>query len=239
MMLTLPPRAVSESPSPPARGFRRCAHSPAATLVYPTPSSIKRLFETPVPGGGAAAGGNGGAENGALDGSPTRHRPGAIAGCTPRAVTASPPCAANCAQSRLSATSPLDGRKVIMQEYVRNTRRCADIRVVWRLPTPEPTPTGRERTTIMLSHTYSYEECLHNSLKVAWKEEDAADTWWIQMTKSHFRMPGTAGIQRQSRHRSLSRKRRNAKPGVRWCNRSRLFRCAGSAGPAAVSSLIE
>jgi hypothetical protein len=24
----------------------------------------------------------------------------------------------------------------------------------------------------MLSHTYSYEECLHNSLKVAWKEED-------------------------------------------------------------------
>ena len=24
----------------------------------------------------------------------------------------------------------------------------------------------------MLSHTYSYDECLHNSLKVAWKEED-------------------------------------------------------------------
>jgi len=28
------------------------------------------------------------------------------------------------------------------------------------------------REDVMLTHTYSYEETLHNSLKVAWKEED-------------------------------------------------------------------
>jgi hypothetical protein len=39
------------------------------------------------------------------------------------------------------------------------------------LPTTRPPP-GRERRRIMLSHTYSYEQCLQNSLKVAWKEED-------------------------------------------------------------------
>jgi hypothetical protein len=41
-------------------------------------------------------------------------------------------------------------------------------------PTPSQRPRrrGRERTAIMLTHTFSYEECLHTSLRVAWKEED-------------------------------------------------------------------
>ena len=42
---------------------------------------------------------------------------------------------------------------------------------VWHKACPSAGTTITEEDA-MLSHNYSYEECLHNSLKVAWKEED-------------------------------------------------------------------
>jgi hypothetical protein len=48
----------------------------------------------------------------------------------------------------------------------------------------------------MLSHTYSYEECLHNSLKVAWKEEDVLRNRDFDYSKRFLpdRLAGVDGI---------------------------------------------
>src|SRR6185436_12215264 len=48
-------------------------------------------------------------------------------------------------------------------------RDYAEIRVARSMPHTRAITEGRPT---MLAHTYSYEEVLHNSLKVAWKEED-------------------------------------------------------------------
>jgi hypothetical protein len=56
---------------------------------------------------------------------------------------------------------------------------------------------GRERTTTMLSHTYSYEECLHNSLKVAWKEEDVLKNREFDYSK-RFLPNRLAGVEAKS-----------------------------------------
>jgi hypothetical protein len=97
----------------------------------------------------------------------------AKADCTPRSADRKPTLRAQLrVKSIARARRDLAARKVIVRGP-SDPRFFREIRVARRLltPTARPPP-GRERRRIMLSHTYSYEQCLHNSLKVAWKEED-------------------------------------------------------------------